>query len=547
MADVVKAEACSLNGGVKKKFNVTGLCMPERHYMADISERLEEIKVYVDEGDYFTINRARQYGKTTTLNALKRRLDEEYTVFSISFEGIEEEVFSDTGSFCVRLTGLLYDTLEFGEVSGVPEDIREEMYQRSIGDSREMNFRVLMSLLLRICQRSNKPVVLMIDEVDQAGNYQVFVTFLGVLRYMYLKRDTRPAFQSVILAGVYDIKNLKEKIRPDKERISDSPWNIATDFAVDMSLSVKGIASMLDTYEKDYHTGMAIQEIAQMLYDYTSGYPFLVSRICKLADEVLAGSEEFADKSMAWTKEGIQSAIRRLLMERNTLFESLMGKIDSSPELERMLYSLLFVGKEVPYNADNQAITAASMFGFVKNVNGNVAIANRIFEMRLYNRFLSVEEMRESDMYKASVHDKNQFVISGHLNMRLVLEKFTEHFAELYGDSEERFIEESGRKLFLLYLRPIINGTGNYYIESRTRSMGRTDVIVDYRGERFITEMKIWRGKEYNNRGEKQMIRYLEDYHQKTGYMLSFCFNKKKRVGVKEIIIGDKKIIEAVI
>ncbi len=547
MADVAKAGEGLLSGSMKKRFNVTGLCMPDRHYMADISERLEEIKIYVDNGDYFTINRARQYGKTTTLNALKRRLEDEYTVFMISFEGIEEEVFADTGSFCIRLTGLLYDTLDFGEVSGVPEDIREEMYQRSIGDSREMNFRVLTSLLLRICQRADRPVVLMIDEVDQAGNYQVFATFLGVLRDMYLKRDTRPAFQSVILAGVYDIKNLKEKIRPDKEGISDSPWNIAADFEVDMSLSVKGIASMLDMYEKDQHTGMSVQKIAQMIYDYTSGYPFLVSRICKIADEVITGNEEFADKSLVWTKDGIQSAIRRLLVERNTLFESLMGKVDSSPELERMLYSLLFVGKDVPYNVDHQAITVASMFGFVKNIEGNVAIANRIFEMRLYNRFLSVEELRESDIYKASVHEKNQFVIGGHLNMRLILEKFTEHFAELYGDSEEKFIEESGRKLFLLYLRPIINGTGNYYIESRTRSMGRTDVIVDYRGERFITEMKIWRGKEYNSRGEKQMIGYLEDYHQKTGYMLSFCFNKKKDVGVKEIVIGDKKIIEAVI
>lgn len=381
---------------MKRRFNVTGLCVPDRHYMADISERLEEMKRYVDEGDYFTVNRARQYGKTTTLNALKRRIEEEYTVFLISFEGIEEEVFADTGAFCVRLVGLLYDTLDFGEVSGIPEDIREEIYKRSIGDSREMNFRVLTGLLLRICQRSAKPAVLMIDEVDQAGNYQVFLTFLGVLRDMYLKRNTRPAFQSVILAGVYDIKNLKEKIRPDKEGTSDSPWNIAADFEVDMSLSVREIVSMLEMYEKDYQTGMAVQKIAQMLYDYTSGYPFLVSRICKLADEVIAGSEEFADKSMAWTKDGIQAAIRRLLMERNTLFESLKGKIDSFPELERMLYSLLFVGKDIPYNADNQAITVASMFGFVKNVDGNAAIANRIFEMRLYNRFLSVEEMREN-------------------------------------------------------------------------------------------------------------------------------------------------------
>ena len=56
----------------------------------------------------------------------------------------------------------------------------------------------------------------------------------------------------------------------------------------------------------------------------------------------------------------------------------------------------------------------------------------------------------------------------------------------------KKFIEENGRKLFLLYLKPIINGTGNYYIEARTRDSRRTDVIVDYKGKRFIIELKIW-------------------------------------------------------
>ncbi len=131
--------------------------------------------------------------------------------------------------------------------------------------------------------------------------------------------------------------------------------------------------------------------------------------------------------------------------------------------------------------------------------------------------------------------------------MRLILERFTEHFHDLYADSSETFIEESGRKLFLLYLRPIINGIGNYYIESRTRSMGRTDLIVDYRGEQLIIEMKIWRGQEYHTRGEQQIIGYLEDYHQNKGYMLSFCFNKKKQIGVQEVVIGDKTVIEAIV
>ena len=131
--------------------------------------------------------------------------------------------------------------------------------------------------------------------------------------------------------------------------------------------------------------------------------------------------------------------------------------------------------------------------------------------------------------------------------MRLVLEKFVQHFNDLYSDSDERFLEDEGRKYFLLYLRPIINGTGNYYIETQTREQKRTDIIVDYLGEQYIIEMKIWHGKEYNNRGEKQLIEYLDDYHVKKGYMIRFNFNKKKETGVKEITIDGKTIIEAIV
>ena len=187
------------------------------------------------------------------------------------------------------------------------------------------------------------------------------------------------------------------------------------------------------------------------------------------------------------------------------------------------------------------------MFGFVKNQNGVLVIANRIFEIWLYNLYLSTTEIQKSAMYSASTIDKNQFITAGRLNMRLVLEKFVMHFHDLYGDSSEKFIEEEGRKYFLLYLKPIINGTGNYYVESQTREQKRTDVIVDYHGEQFIIEMKIWHGKEYNERGEKQLVEYLDFYHAKTGYMLSFNFNKNKRIGLRDLIVGDKMVVEAVV
>lgn len=99
----------------------------------------------------------------------------------------------------------------------------------------------------------------------------------------------------------------------------------------------------------------------------------------------------------------------------------------------------------------------------------------------------------------------------------------------------------------MLYLKLIINGAGNYYMEAQTRDAKRTDVIVEYQGEQFIVELKIWRGNEYNERGEEQLVGYLDYFRQEKGYMISFKFNKKKEVGVKEIKVRGKTIVEAVV
>ncbi|MCI7441975.1 MAG: AAA family ATPase, partial [Clostridium sp.] len=57
-----------------KEFNTTGLCNPNKHYMVDISDKLENIKKLVEKEKYFIINRPRQYGKTTILSALRKEL-----------------------------------------------------------------------------------------------------------------------------------------------------------------------------------------------------------------------------------------------------------------------------------------------------------------------------------------------------------------------------------------------------------------------------------------------------------------------------------------
>ena len=60
---------------------------------------------------------------------------------------------------------------------------------------------------------------------------------------------------------------IPEKYRTDFEKLwgvgeskENSPWNIAVDFDIDMSLSKIGIQGMLNEYEHDHHTGMDVAD-----------------------------------------------------------------------------------------------------------------------------------------------------------------------------------------------------------------------------------------------------------------------------------------------
>lgn len=539
---------------MRKEFNVTGLCVPKKHYMVDLSKRLVQMKKMIDKGNYFVINRARQYGKTTTLAALAEYLKDEYRVIFMDFQTIGNAMYENEDSFSRAFAACFLE--EFQTSGKICEDKRplaeqviKELETVLVEQNRPFYLMNLFRYLIAVCELSDRPLVLMIDEIDSAKNNQVFLDFLSQLRNYYLRRERKgtAAFLSVILAGVYDVKNLKRKLRTDEEHKMNSPWNIAVNFDMDMSFFKDEIAKMLGEYEADENTGMNIGDMAGLIYEETSGYPFLVCRLCKIMDEELPGTAEFKNRSEAWSKEGFLAAVRILVLEKNTLFDSLNHKLGDYPELERVISRMLFNGEQVIYNPDLEEIDIAMMFGFARREGAVVVIANRIFETRLYNRFLTSEEWKESDITQASFMDKNRFVVNGHLDMRRILEKFVLHFQEIYGDKDDKFVEEYGRIFFLLYLRPIINGTGNYYVEAQTRDKKRTDVIVDYHGEQFIIEMKLWHGKEYHERGEAQLADYLNIYNKQTGYLLSFNFNKKKETGVFERKIAGKRIIEAIV
>ena len=240
-------------GDYMKEFNVTGTCVPSMHYMVNISNKLKQIKVLVDTKKYFTINRGRQYGKTTTLLALEYFLRKEYTVISLSFEGLGEKPFSTEENFCREFLKLVKDALE---LSGHSADEQAKWENESVDD-----FISLSRHIRQICKSSNQRYVLMIDEIDKANNNLVFLNFLSKLREKYLARNSGKdfTFHSVILAGVYDIRNTEINLTGEGLH---TPWNIATNFTIEMFFNANEIATMLDEYDKDYATGMDISEVS---------------------------------------------------------------------------------------------------------------------------------------------------------------------------------------------------------------------------------------------------------------------------------------------
>ncbi|MBR6490992.1 MAG: hypothetical protein IKT02_01520, partial [Bacteroidales bacterium] len=84
---------------MRKRFNVTGSCNPQWHYMVNTEKRFKAVEDLIDMGEYFTINRARQYGKTTMLQMIRRKLSDKYLVIKTSFEGIGDEPFRNEESF----------------------------------------------------------------------------------------------------------------------------------------------------------------------------------------------------------------------------------------------------------------------------------------------------------------------------------------------------------------------------------------------------------------------------------------------------------------
>ncbi len=512
-----------------KKFNIAGRCIAAWHYMADTSRKQKAVLKMVEEGDYFIINRPRQYGKTTTLHNIADALivSGEYIVFNTSFEGVGDDIFNTEEEFAPGFVGLLSTNAE----TYAPELV--EWLDEAVPTVHKLN--TLSKFITQLVTKANKKVVLIIDEVDKSSNNQLFVSFLAMLRDKYLIRDKVSTFHSVVLAGVHDVKSLKLKIRQDETAKFNSPWNIAADFKVDMNLQPFEIKPMLDDYVAEKGVKMDTAATAEDLFYYTSGYPFLVCKLCKMMDEEILPTKE----TQEWTEQDLERAVKQLILEPNTNFESLIKNLENSPDLYQIAYRMLINGEYQDYNIHDPLISMGVMFGIFKNGRG-IKIHNKIYEELIYHYMTS--KTKSQFLFGEYTINKNFKLANNALNMELVLLKFQAFVHEQYSKHDRDFLERHGRLVYLAFMKPILNGHGYDFKEVQISEERRLDVTITFYQHKYVAELKIWRGPVAHEEGLEQLSDYLDRLKLTEGYLIIFDHKEIKTWDSGWIDYKDKKI-----
>jgi hypothetical protein len=515
---------------MKKEFNITGVCFPKRHYMMDTRAKMATIMDMVERGQYFIINRPRQYGKTTMLFLINTLLNKQdgYLPLEMNLQGVDEKWLESDKSFAIMFINELNKRLEYLD----PE--LSAFLAQMIPQIEDMNS--LSRVITKLVQKADKKLVILIDEVDVSVNFLPFLSFLGMLRTKYLGRDQpyNLTFHSVILAGVHDIKSLKSKMRSGDQAQYNSPWNIAADFEVEMSFNPAEIAPMLEEYSLAEQVELEVAPIAERLYYFTSGYPFLVSKLCKIIAEKLLPQKT----EKHWVVEDVDHAVNLLLKENNTNFDSLIKNLENNPALYDLVYRVIIDGDVISFNPDEPLTNFGRMYGIFKE-NGRLAIHNRIYEQRLYNYMTVKTEITYGRDYNFSEHFK---IADNGLDIEAVLLKFQQFMQSEHDKKDQDFLERNARLVFLSFLNPILNGKGHTFKEPQISEEKRLDVVVTYFQHKYIIELKRWYGEKAHQAGLAQLSDYLDRQHLKTGFLLIFEHKKEKSWRQEWMEIGGKQV-----
>ncbi len=351
-------------------FEGSGPVVPGESYYVPLENIVnmykQNIRTIIDRGRYFSIFAPRQSGKTTFFTQVCKQLqkDPAYIAITLSFQDCEN--FSKE-QFYTMIQRDLYSQLASrlnDVICGKTEAVERFLNSHHLSD--HISFMHLFDKLNRIIQL--KKIVIFIDEFDGIPLSELD-HFLSSLRELYLKYKATK--QKVLYSfGLVGVRNITKLVVGGV-----SLFNIADQVTLH-PFSLENIRQLVDQYTEETDQPFT-SEAVEKIYEETAGQPWLVNRLGTiLTMDIKPGTIEPIDE------KDVQQAVNLLLKEKNDHFDNLYEKAS--------VYKETFVGilsGDVAYDHYDEGHSWLEQYGLIKNENGHLAAANRIYKNIFLNAF----------------------------------------------------------------------------------------------------------------------------------------------------------------
>ena len=515
-----------------RKFNTTGPCFPDEHYMLPALDRLPGVRELVAGGDYFVVHAPRQTGKTTALQALVQEINAKGDMFAIycTLETLQNAKEVDDAMPKIRKL-LLQGASAIPGFAASSEDLA-----RTIAFDQGPGWTVtaVSDTLTALCRKGGKPLAVFFDEADCLVG-DVLITFLRQLRAGYVNRKMIPFPKSVALVGMLDVRDYKTQIRPDGESLGQiSPFNI---IAEDILIPNFTEADIRALYAQ--HTAATGQEFAdgvvEDVWRLTRGQPWLVNAI---AHECVARIHAFRYAEPV-TVEDVEAAKEAIICRRDTHVDSLMERM-REPRVRRIVEPLISGDRaDVTYNdEDYRYITD---LGLLRVDRGALVPANPMYA-EIIGRYLS---HGEQDAMIRSVPE-TPWVKADGLDMAGLMAAFQKFWRENSGaDRDIMGYREAVPHLVLMAFLQRVTNCGGRINREMAVGTGRLDLCVEFRGTRYAIEVKTssnFKGAESYG----QCAKYLVELGLSEGWMPIFDKSKTKswdeKIFTRDEVVDGKTI-----
>jgi hypothetical protein len=449
---------------MERQFNTAGPSVSGDHYMIDPLSRVdvEELLGFIDAKRYFVLHAPRQTGKTTCLLALMHQLNQggRYRALYVNIEAAQA-VRQDVARGMRAITGAIASAaalyLEDRRLLGWTQEALEAPGPDG----------ALTELLARWSQHSDRPLVLMLDEVDAL----VGDTLISLLRQIRAGYPQRPAAfpQTVLLCGVRDVRDYRIHSGGGEIITGGSAFNIKAASIRLGNFSRDEVATLFAQHTAD--TGQVFADgVLDEVWADSQGQPWLVNALGHEATWI--DREARRDRTLPITLERYRAARERLIHSRATHLDQLADKLKED-RVRRVIAPLLeSQGEQIRFREDD--LQYVEDLGLIRR-KPEVGIANRIYQEVIPRELTSP--------IQDGLHQPTPWYIGP--DHRLDLPKLLSAFQQFFREHADAWLEryeykEAGPQLLLqAFLQRIINGGGRL---NREYGLGRrrTDLFLEW-------------------------------------------------------------------